>query len=587
MDVGQSHILLFGGSTGRYITLEVQDRPYFPREILAYHTITNTWTTIGDIPEAVVTTSAVAWDGQIVVPSGEVRPGIRTDRVQALRIDQGEKSFGALNMLVLLAYLAALVAIGVYFSRRESGTDDYFLAGRRIPWWAAGISIYATQLSAITFVSIPAVAYATNWLVYPAQLPILLMAPVVIAFYLPFFRRLNITTAYEYLERRFNLVVRLFGSLSFIVFQFGRMAVVVYLPAITLSEVTGIGMTVSILIMGTLATVYTVLGGMEAVIWTDVLQVFVLCGGMLFAVVLILVDLGGVGTVASTAYNDGKLTVFNWGLGTDEMATWLIFCGSFLLQFGPYTTDQAVIQRYLTTKDERAAGRSIWLNGLLTLPVSLGFFVLGAALYAYFKENPNLLWTGMQNDRIFPLFVAEQMPAGIAGLVIAGVFAASMSSLDSSMHSIATALTTDFYQRFRPNTDDAKRLRIARILTIVIGALGTVLTLALATFDIDSLFFLFQKLLGLTSSGLVGIFMLGMFTKRTTSAGALAGALASIAVLYLVTTYSNLNFYLYAPIGIATVLIVGYAVSLVRPKPSKNLAGLTRATLGTPGVSHD
>jgi len=579
IDVGQSHVLLFSGSTGRYITLDVRDRPIFPSEVLSYHTITDTWVVAGHMPQPVVTTSAVRWSNRIVIPSGEVQPGVRTDRVQTVSALQRSEPFGVANMSVLIAYLAALVGMGIWFSKRKQGTADYFVAGGRIPWWAAGISIYATQLSAITFISLPAVAYANNWLVFPAQFTILLMAPVVVFLYLPFFRRLHVTTAYEYLERRFSLAVRLFGSLSFIVFQLGRMAIVVYLPAIALSEVTGLDINLAIVIMGVLATIYTVLGGMEAVIWTDVMQVFVLVGGMLVAIVLIALDLGGVAAVIETAYENGKFTTFNWSLSTGQMATWLIFLGSFVLNFGPYTTDQAVIQRYLTTKDERSAGRSIWLNGLLTIPFSLLFFILGAGLYAFFKANPDTLWTGMQNDRIFPLFVAQEMPAGLAGLVIAGVFAASMSSLDSSMHSIATSLTTDFYGRFRTAISDAHRLRVARGLTILVGLLGTCITLALASFDIQSLFFLFQKLLGLTSSGLVGIFMLGMFTRRANSAGVLTGAVAGIAALYYVSTYTSVNFYLYAVIGIGTVLAVGYGVSLVTPAQKQNLDGLTRRTL--------
>ena len=238
---------------------------------------------------------------------------------------------------------------------------------------------------------------------------------------------LNVTTAYEYLERRFNVVVRLFGSLSFIVFQFGRMAIVIYLPALALNAVTGLDVTLCILVMGVLSTVYTVMGGMEAVIWTDVIQVFVLWGGMLLAVVLIVLDVGGVGAVFEGARADSKLTMFNWSWETTQMATWLIILGNFAPQFGPYTTDQAVVQRYMTTKDEQAAARSIWLNGFLVLPFSLLFFVLGTCLYVFFKLHPDLLSVGMQNDTVFPLFMAEQLPPGLSGLVIAGVFAGDRS----------------------------------------------------------------------------------------------------------------------------------------------------------------
>lgn len=578
-DVGQSHILIFSGADGEGIELPPQDRPPFPKHVLAYHTITDTWSVPGAMPQQVVTTTAVRWNDEIIIPSGEVRPGIRTSLVQAVRVEKQSVGFGVVNYTVLIVYLAALVAMGFYFSRREKGTSDYFLAGKRIPWWAAGLSIYATQLSAITFVSIPAVAYASNWLVYPGQITIFLMAPIVVTFYLPFFRRLNVTTAYEYLEHRFSLSVRLFGSLSFVIFQLGRMSVVVYLPALTLSAVTGIDKFTCIATMGVLATLYTVLGGMEAVIWTDVLQVIVLWGGICLSMVIILMDGDGLGTVYHTANQYEKLWMFNWTWDSSQAATWLILIGSFALQFGPYTTDQAVVQRYMTTKDEKSAARSIWLNGALAIPFSLVFFGLGTCLFVFFHKHPELLTVGMENDNIFPLFMATQLPLGLSGLVIAGVFAASMSSLDSSMHSVATALTTDFYRRLNPAAGDHRCLRLARILTVTVGGLGTGFALLLASFDISSLFFLFQKLLGLISSGLVGVFILGIFTSRSHSLGVLIGAAASFCVLFFVTTYTNIHFYLYAVIGITTSVTVGYIASCLLPTSNGNQTGLTWATL--------
>ncbi|PHS15803.1 MAG: ABC transporter substrate-binding protein [Blastopirellula sp.] len=579
IDLGQSHVLLMSGSTGRYITMDTKDCPIFPADVLAYHTITDTWIQVGKMPQAVVTTAAVHWDGKIVITSGEIRPGVRTPKVQTVKAADSDASFGWINMSVIVIYLAALVGLGIYFSSRENGTEDFFLAGKRIPWWAAGLSIYATQLSAITFIALPAIPYVTNWLLYPAQLTMFLMAPVVVYWYLPFFRRLNVTSAYEYLERRFNLAARLFGSSTFIVFQLGRMAIVVFLPALALSAVTGMNVYASIIIMGVLATLYTVLGGMEAVIWTDVLQVFVLWGGMLLALCIIVADVGGIGVVFETARADSKLTMFNWDWGTLQMATWLIVLGNFALQFGPYTTDQAVIQRYMTTKSDQDAARSIWLNGMLTIPFGLLFFVLGTSLYVFFKMHPDLLVLGMKNDNVFPLFVSEKLPPGLSGLVIAGVFAASMSSLDSSIHSVATAITTDFYKRFKPDATDQQTLKIARVLTIVLGTIGTLLAIVLASWDIKSLLFLFQKLLGLTGSGLVGMFILGIFTRRANATGALTGAASSFMILLYIYLYTDVNFYMYAIVGIISTVVIGYLVSLLTPESKKDITGLSWQSL--------
>lgn len=559
--LGQSHVLLFAGSSA-----------------FAYHTITDTWTGLGEMPVGAPVARAVRY-GEGIVFVSEDRP----DANSALRtwmalLRAPMPRFGWINSAVLLLYLATLIVMGLYFSRREKSTADFFLAGRRIPWWAAGFSIYVTQLSAITFISIPAVSFASDWLVFPALLAILMMAPVVVRYYLPFFRRLDLTTAYEYLEKRFNLGLRLFGSISFIAFQLVRMAIVMFLPALALSGLTGINIYACILIMGIMATAYTILGGIEAVIWTDVLQTVVLLGGMIVTFILILVDIGGPGTALATALEHQKLRITDWTWSLTALATWSIVLGNFALQFGPYTTDQAVIQRYLTTRDERSAARGIWLNGIGSVVFGTLFFAMGTCMYVFFKLHPELLRLGMQNDEIFPLFIGVRLPVGISGLVIAGIFAASMSSLDSSMHSISTVVTTDFYRRFRPDAGEGRLLRLARIIIASLGLLVMAVAFLLARYDIQSLYFFFNKALGLVSSGIVGIFILGIFTRRGSALGAWVGAGVSVVVLIYVTWFSPLHFYLYPVVGIGVCVIVGFVASLFG-SVSKDLKGLTYRTL--------
>ena len=471
-------------------------------------------------------------------------------------------------------YLGGLVALGFYFSRREKGTDDFFLAGRRIPWWAAGLSIYATQLSAITYVSIPATAFSQNWLTFIGQCAIPIMVPLFIFCYLPFYRRLQLTTVYEYLERRFHRIVRWYGSVSFVGFQLARMAMVVYLPAIALSAVTGWDVVQCILVMGILSTLYTVLGGIEAVIWTDVLQVFVLWGGILIAAVLAVTGAGGWEVATEVTANYEKWQWFDGSTNPAVMSTWAILIGSCFLQFGPYTTDQAVVQRYLTTPNERDAARGLWLNAVLAVPFSIVFFAVGTFLFAYFHEVPSSLDVGMQNDRVLPLFVVQKLPVGLSGLVIAGIFAASMSTLDSSIHSIATTVSHDFYKIIFPNASPRASLLAARILTLIAGIAGTASALLLASMDIQSVFLLFQKALGLVSSALAGVFILGIFTKRANAAGALAGAASCVLTLYLAETQTQWVFYWHSVLGILTCVGVGYLVSLCTPQLTGEPAGL-------------
>ena len=274
-----SELLLIGGASRQFVDEQRAmrpetdgngiDHPGFPRQVLAYETLTDSWREAGSVPAdywSPVTTPTLQWHGRTILPSGEIKPGIRSPQVLALRVPPAKADFGLINWIVIAAYLGGMLLVGYWFSKRNQCTDDYFRGGQRIPAWAAGLSIFATMLSAITFMAIPARAYATDVTWYIGQLPILIVVPLVIAFYLPYFRRLDITSAYEFLEQRFNLSARLFASLSFILFHIGRIAIVLYLPAIALAQVSSINVPGCIVIIGILCVIYTVMGGIEAVI---------------------------------------------------------------------------------------------------------------------------------------------------------------------------------------------------------------------------------------------------------------------------------------------------------------------------------
>ncbi|WP_227009056.1 sodium:solute symporter family transporter [Christiangramia fulva] len=538
----------------------------FSKTIWAYHTITDTWSKRGTIPgKTQVVAKALKWDDDIVIPLGEIRPGIRTPIIRSVDVNPRKTNFGLVNYATLILYLGLMIGIGWYFSRRNKSSNDYFLAGGRIPWWAAGLSIYATMLSAITYLSQPALAYSYDWQAYLGYFTIILIVPIIITFYLPFYRKLNITTAYEYLEKRFNIFIRMFGSTSFVLFQLARMGIVVYLPALALSTVVGIDIYMAIIIMGVLAILYTVMGGIEAVIWTDVIQVIVLIGGLILGLIFIAYDIGDVGYIFSTAYQDGKFQLFDFRWSLTEVVTWSLFLGTFALNFAPYTTDQAVVQRYLTTSDEKQARKSIWMNAIISIPAGLLIFLLGTFLYVYFKDHPQFLQIGMQNDGIFPLFIADHLPPGVAGLVIAGIYSAAMSSLDSSMHSVSTVVTVDYFKRFTRPKSDVTTMRIARWVTIIVGVLGTGVAAFMAAYPIASLFFFFQEVVGLFGSALAGVFMLGIFFRKANWIGALSGAILSVLSLIFVKYYTELNFYIYPLIAIPTCVVTGYIISLLVP----------------------
>jgi SSS family transporter len=569
--LGPAHLLLLGGDNGALLQVPPQHHPGFPRIVRAYHTVTDSWANLGELPFSLVTTGSAEWNGRIIVPGGEMRPGVRSTEVWAGTPRRPTPSFGWLNYTTLALYLAAVAGLGLGFLRRQKTTADYFKGGGRIPWWAAGLSIFATMLSSITFMAVPAKAFSTDWTFAVGNLAALALAPIVIAFYLPYFRRLNVTSAYEFLEHRFNLATRLYASASFILFQAGRMAVVIYLPALALSAAVGIEIHLCVLFIGITCALYTAAGGIEAVVWTDAVQAVVLLGAAIFSLFLIMSHLEG--TPAewwNEAASLGKLHVVNWSWDLTTASIMVIVVGNLLSNLAPYTADQAVVQRYITTRDQRQAERAIWLNAWMTVPATILFFAIGTALFLFYRQHPQSLEPTLAIDSIFPLFISQYMPAGVAGIVIAGIFAAAQSTASSSVNSVVTALMTDWVRRFRPEIPDHTCLRLSQWLSVVLGIAGTGAALYLATADVRSLWDTYMSLLGLLGSGLAGLFALGIFSRRATGAGALSGALVSAVFLFWIQRHTPLHFLMYGAVGTTTCFVVGYATSLtlpVRPTP--------------------
>ena len=619
--LGTNSLLLFGGANGkRFITLEslsaqitaakaagnqqvaaeldaekqkIQDaHDGFSRDILLYNTVTDQWQKFADFEESSrsatapgatervpigshVTTTAVHWGNSIIIPTGESSPGIRTKNIWKIDLAKQNKGFGTTNWIVMVAYMGVLVGIGVYFSRKNNSAEDFFVAGKRVVWWAAGLSIFSTMLSAITYLSIPAKAYATNWTWFIFNMTIPIMAPVIIYCFLPFYRRLGITSIYEYLEMRFSTGLRKLGSASFAIFQLARMGIVILLPALALSSVTGWDVIYCIIAMGVLSTIYTVLGGIEAVIWTDVIQTIVLVGGALVAFFVIVGEVdGGFSAIIETASRQGKFEMVNTDLsfvsGIDTI--WVIIIGGIFAQILSYGTDQAVVQRYLTTATEKEAAKAIWTNSALSVPLSVLFFGVGTALFVFFQQQPVNLEPISKIDQIFPHFILHQMPAGLAGLVIAGVFAAAMSSLDSSMHSIATAFTTDFLSKDR---DSKSLLKLAKRITLILGVLGTVSAIYIASQDSKNLWDTLMGYVGLILGTLGGLFTLAIFTNRTASVHAWTGVIVAAAVLYYVKFHTNAHTLTIGAVGTVTCFLSGWIASLIIPAKTKNLDGLT------------
>jgi len=448
--LGPSHILALGVPIGQELV-----------RYIAYNTITNSWTNYSDYSEETsVNGSNMAggsfgqnfmWLNKLHELSNGSTNGHHQLQLSTVQVKAADRDFGEVNLAVLLAYLIAMVLVGVWFASRNLTTDDYFRGGQNIPWWAAACSIYATMLSSLTYVALPALVYRTDWLVYIGIVTIIFVTPIAVYVAMPFFRSIDATSAYEYLSKRFNLQVRQFASALFSLFHLGRIGIVLALTALALAAVTQIDPMYCVLIMGGLCLIYCTLGGVEAVVWTDTIQTVVLVIGAILCLVYIVdgVD-GGISGLIEAGSADGKFRMVDWDFGENsytKLSLWVIVLGGLGQNFSSYTSDQAIVQRYMVTKDAKAARKSIWANGIIASIAALLFFGIGTGLYGYYQSNPERIDPTMKVDQIFPAFIANELPMGIAGLIVAGIFAAAQSTVSTSMNSISTTLVTDFLKR--------------------------------------------------------------------------------------------------------------------------------------------
>ena len=595
--IGQSHFFVVGHADGNGLKKIAADPEFeknhtgFPKRAWAYHTITDTWIDAGPLPANHVTTPAVKWGDDIIVASGEIKPRVRSTKVWKLTPVADKKPFGAINFTVLTLYLLAMVAVGVWFMRKNKTTDDYFRGGQNIPWWAAACSIYATMLSSLTYISLPAKIYATDWLLYVSILMIPAVAPLAIYGAMPFFRRIDATSAYEYLGKRFNRPIRLFGSGLFTLFHISRMGIVMALTALALSSITPLTEWQSVLIMGVLCLIYCTMGGIEAVVWTDTIQTVVLLGGAAVCVFFLLDGVaGGFGGLMDIAQADEKMKMVNLDFSADSYtvtALWVVVLGGLAQNLSSYTADQAVVQRYMTTKDTSSAARSIWANGIMAALGALLFFFIGTGLYGFYHSHPELLNPAIKTDQVFPAFIAAELPVGIAGLIVAGIFAAAQSTVSTSMNSTATTLVTDFLRPFNRCADEEGYLQAAKKLTLVMGVLGTLAGLVFIDGGIRSLMDEYFKVIGMFLGALSALFLLGIVTTRAHAQGAIIGLLGGVTAMVLIWLTTDTAAVLYPFIGVTSCLLIGYVASAVLPAKANDLENLTLHTLAPKESAHD
>ncbi len=484
--------------------------------------------------------------------------------------------FSISDYVVLVAYLFLIVGIGVSVGRGQKNTEEYFLAGRSMGWFPIGISTLTSLYSAISFMGSPSEYFTHDLLLYVGVFSILPTALVVMYVFMPFYHRLQVYTAYEYLEERFDVSVRALSSGIFVFWRILWMATAIYVPSLVLNTVTGLPLLEMVLVVGVISTLYTVVGGMRAVIWTDVAQFFVLFGGSALALWVISSQSGSFSVMWSIAEQGGRTRLLEWSLDpTMRATTWAAFIGSLVSSLGMFGADQVSVQRYLAAKSLRVMQRSFILNAVAGLAVGIMMVWVGLGLFAFYTVSPDQLPESINGDKVFPYFIATQMPLGWKGMMIAAIMAAAMSSIDSGLNSSTTAIITDFFKRFRWNAsrllssfshglsvDSASQeLKLSRWLTLLLGVVITFLACFVGR--LGSIMEIANKLVNSFAGPMIGVFLLGMLTRKTGAKGAFLGLLAGSVATSYVIFFSGVSFLWYGAIGMGVTLLSGWGISVL------------------------
>ena len=488
------------------------------------------------------------------------------------------RGFTMIDLAIVIIYLAAVLFAGMHFSKKKMTGKEYFKGDGTIPWWVTSVSIFATLLSPISFLSIAGNSYNGTWVLWFAQLGIFIAVPLTIRLFLPVYSKLKIDTAYHYLELRYKSKgLRVLGALLFIIYQIGRMSIIMYLPSVVLAPLVGININVLIIIMGIIAIVYSYGGGLKSVLWTDFIQGLVLIAGVVFTLIYLVFSIdGGIGTIFTTLQN-GKFLAPNevvFDPNILKSSVFIILVGAGINTFSSYISSQDVVQRFTTTTDIKELRKMTFGNGFLSIGTTTVIYLIGTALFVFYHQNPQLLQTAHQ-DQIFASFIVYQLPIGISGILIAAIYAASQSTLSTGLNSVATSWVLDIQDSFNRQISEEKQTKIAKLVSLGVGIIAIIVSMILANGEIKSAYEWFNSFMGLVLGVLAGIFVLGVITKKATSMGAYAGFFTSaIIVINLKYNHPEVTSWSYAIISIGVSCIIGYIISLIhlaiKKQKSKN-----------------
>jgi solute:Na+ symporter, SSS family len=522
------------------------------------------------------------------------------------------------DITVFFLYLAGVVLFGCWFVNISRSSEKFTVAGRSLPGWAVGVSIFGTYLSSNTFIGVPGRAYGTNWNFFVFTLTLPVAAWLATRFFVPFYRRSREISAYHHLEGRFGPWARTYAVVCYLFTQIARMAAIMFGVALALNALTGWSMVAIILTAGALVTLYTLLGGIEAVIWTDVVQSIILVGGAVLVAAFVTFGMpGGPASAVSIAHAQGKFSLGSFGMSLTESTFWVVFLYGVCINLNNFGIDQSYVQRYHTSRSERDARRSVWIGALTYIPVSLLFFFIGASLFSYYDSRPDMLdevrthtatvavdnAPGMLSgeardaairdmaagygptdigDKVLPHFIVTALPIGLAGLLIAAIAAAAMSSIDTGLNSSATVILSDIYIRYiRPGAHEAERMRVLHGATLIWGILGT--AAALAMIGVESILAVWWELSGIFAGALLGLFLLGMIWRAVDGFSAVIAVTAGVTVILWMTVSPRIEVLpsqLQSPFhpnltivaGTLSIILVGLATTLLRGGSARKIA---------------
>ncbi len=497
-----------------------------------------------------------------------------------------ESQFLLTDKIILVCYFLAVILFGAYFRKKSSTSTGFMIAEGRLPSWAVGLSILGTFVSSITFLAYPGQAYNANWDVFLFSLTLPPAALLATFYFIPLYRTRVKISAYEYLEHRFGPWARIYGSISFMLGSLARIGMILFLVSLVLHHLTGWSYETIIVITGIGVTCYTVLGGIEAVVWTDVVQVIILFGGAVISIVMLFAGMPeGPGQLFEIAGQHRKFSLGSWEAKLIAPTAWVVLIYGLFENLRNFGVDQNYVQRYQVTTSVRAASRSVWIAAISYIPISALFLFIGTALFSFYAANPALLPASLEGafsgDKIFPYFIATEFPVGLRGLLVAAIFAAAMSSIDSSLNCVSTLTLLDFYKRYvNPAAHEKQTIKMLRIYTISWGILGTVTGLAMIR--VQTALETGWQLAGIAGGGLIGLFLLGLFSPGAKSWQAGTAVVVSIISIFWATFARELppqwdwlecawHSRMIGVIGTITLLVVGFGLAILAAKGKRDI----------------